>query len=260
MTITGRQKKIIDYLKIKRDCSINEIISLFDVTPATIRRDLTQLENIGSITRTYGEVHFIDQPITTSFLSRSKRFSTERNAIANVAASMIKANDTVLFDSGPITFSISEAVKNRTDITVVTNSLPVAFQAPSSHTTLVTGGMIDPETMSMIGPDAEVFLGNVSASVLFLETTGIRNYDGMTVISPFQAGIKRKMIECAKKRILVVNNDDLNASGAILFAPFSVLDAVIVASPLEDPLLQEHLERVGAKIIVAMNNDQTTEY
>ena len=56
MTASERRNTIINYLQTKQDCDVNEIIDQFDVTPATIRRDLTFLENSGSISRTHGAV------------------------------------------------------------------------------------------------------------------------------------------------------------------------------------------------------------
>ena len=253
MTTDERQQRILEYLRLEKNCKVSEIIALFDVTPATIRRDLTHLEETGQIVRTHGHVHCVDQPTLSHFQMRKDHFFNENQAIAKVAASMVTPGDTVLFDSGPITYNIANAVKNLSDITIVTNSIPIiSLLDPSQRNVMLTGGMFDFENMCTIGPDAETFLDNISASILFLETTGIRGADGMTVISPFHAGIKRKMINCARKRVLVMNNSDLNSAGAILFAPFSVLDTLIIAHPIDDPVLYEQLHRDGVEVIVAI--------
>ena len=252
MTTNDRQQKILEYLQGEKDSKVSTIISLFDVTPATIRRDLTRLESAGRIARTHGSVHYVDQPVISHFQMRKDNFWDENQAIAKVAASMINPGDTVLFDSGPITYSIASKINQQTDITIVTNSMPIiSLLEPPQRNVMLAGGMFDFENMCTIGPDAEAFLDNISASILFLETTGIRGGDGMTVISPFQAGIKRKMISCSRKRVLVMNNSDLNSAGAILFAPFSVLDTIIIARPIEDPALLRQLNHDGIEIIIA---------
>lgn len=253
MTTDERQRKILEYLQFEKDCKVSEIISLFDVTPATIRRDLSRLEETGRISRTHGRVHCVEQPTLSNFHVRKDNFLDENQAIAKAAVSMINPGDTVLFDSGPITYSIASEVRRNTNITIVTNSVPIISSLePPQRNVMLAGGMFDFENMCTIGPDAEAFLDNISASILFLETTGIRGGDGMTVISPFQAGIKRKMISCSRKRVLVMNNDDLNSAGAILFAPFSVLDALIIAHPIDDPVLLQQLNHDGIEIIIAM--------
>lgn len=253
MILNDRQQDILKILQTETSCKVTDIISRFDVTPATIRRDLSYLEEAGLITRTHGSAHYVDQPALSHFHMRKNNFVVENQAIAQAAISMIQTGDTVLFDSGPITYSIASNIRQRTDVAIVTNSIPITTLTGSpQRNILLAGGMFDFENMCTIGPDAEAFLDNISASILFLETTGIRGVDGMTVISPFQAGIKRKMINCARKRVLVMNSNDLNSSGAILFAPFSVLDALIIAHPIEDPALMQQLNDNGIEVIVAI--------
>ena len=52
MDIDERRKAIIDYLQYHPNCNVNQIIALFNVTPATVRRDLTFLEQEGQIQST----------------------------------------------------------------------------------------------------------------------------------------------------------------------------------------------------------------
>lgn len=86
MTASERRNTIINYLQTKQDCDVNEIIDQFDVTPATIRRDLTFLENSGSISRTHGAVHLVKTPAVPGFLTRNTLFAEEKQAMARVAA------------------------------------------------------------------------------------------------------------------------------------------------------------------------------
>lgn len=252
MTAIERRNAIIDYLQTSKSCDVNEIIRQFDVTPATIRRDLTSLEESGRITRTHGAVHLSKMPTAPVFLTRNNLVTEEKRAIAKAASQMVRSGDSVLLDSGTTTHAVAVEIGKRTDITLITNSLSIisALEKPKQNI-LLTGGLFDYENLALVGPDVEVFLERISASILFLGATGIRGCDGMTVISPLQAGVKRKMIQCAKKRVLVIDNSKFLASGMILFASFSDLDAVIVSRPIEDQNLRQHLEQIGVEVIVA---------
>ena len=253
MTITERRNAIIHYLQTKQDCDVNEIIQQFDVTPATIRRDLTFLENSGCINRTHGAVHLVKKPAIPGFLSRNTLFTEEKQAIADVAAQMVHSGDSVLLDSGTTTHAVALALRNMSDITLITNSLSIisALEEPKQNI-LLTGGLFEYENLALVGPDVELFLDKISASILFLGATGIRGCDGMTVVSPLQAGVKRKMIQCARKRVLVIDNSKFSSSGMVLFAAFSEIDTVIVAHPIEDQTLRRHLEELGVEILVAL--------
>lgn len=253
LTITERRNAIIHYLQTKQDCDVNEIIQQFDVTPATIRRDLTFLENSGSINRTHGAVHLVKAPSIPGFLSRNTLFTEEKQAIARVAAQMVHSGDSVLLDSGTTTHAIALELGKMPDITLITNSLSIisVLEEPKQNI-LLTGGLFEYENLALVGPDVELFLDRISASILFLGATGIRGCDGMTVISPLQAGVKRKMIQCARKRVLVIDNSKFSSSGMVLFASFSEVDTVIVAHPIQDQTLRRHLEDIGVEVIVAL--------
>lgn len=107
------------------------------------------------------------------------------------------------------------------------------------------------DNLSLIGPDAEAFFKRISASVAFIGTTGIRSSTGPTVISPFFASIKRAMMACAEKKILVFDNSKLSPIGMVTFADFSDFDAIIVSQPITDEALLRRFEESKVPVIVA---------
>lgn len=60
------------------------------------------------------------------------------------------------------------------------------------------------------------------------------------------------MIQCAKKRVLVIDNSKFASTGMVLFASFEEIDTIIVARPIEDPILKRHLDEIGVQVIVAL--------
>ena len=253
MTVNERRKAIIDFLQQKHECDVNEIIAQFDVTPATIRRDLSHLEQAGSITRTHGAVQLVGSPAVPGFITRDTLFSQEKLAIAEAASQLVHSGDSVILDSGTTANAVAQRLVGRQDISLITNSLAIllSLKAPAQNL-ILTGGVLDYENLALIGPDAEAAFEHISASILFLGTTGVRGCDGMTAISPFQASIKRKMISCARRRILVVDSSKFNASGMILFASFSDIDTVVTSYPIQDPALRQTLDRKGIEVIAAL--------
>ena len=101
---------------------INEIIDQFDVTPATIRRDLTFLENSGSISRTHGAVHLVKTPAVPGFLTRNTLFAEEKQAMARVAAQMVQSGDSVMLDSGTTVHAVADRKSTRLNSSHITRS------------------------------------------------------------------------------------------------------------------------------------------
>ena len=252
MNTEDRRKSIIDYLQYHPNCSVNQIIALFDVAPATVRRDLTHLEQDGQIQRTYGQIHLKQSRPPSDFHTRAQKFSAEKREIACAAVRFIQPRDCVAIDSGTTAYAVAEQIfRMNNNVTIVTNSLSVATAQLSTHKVILSGGVVDPDNLALIGPDVESFFERISASVAFIGTTGIRSDAGPTVISPFFAGIKRKIMACAQKKILIFDNSKIMPVGTFVFADYSEFDAIIVSRPLTDEALLRKLDESGVPVIVA---------
>ena len=251
MDIDERRKAIIDYLQYHPNCNVNQIIALFNVTPATVRRDLTFLEQEGQILRSHGSVHLKSSRPASDFSARTQNFSAEKSAIAKASVQFVKPRDCVVLDSGTTVHAVAEAVSQIDNVVLIINSLLIATTKSPTHEILLSGGVVDLDNLSLIGPDAEAFFKRISASVAFIGTTGIRSSTGPTVISPFFASIKRAMMACAEKKILVFDNSKLSPIGMVTFADFSDFDAIIVSQPITDEALLRRFEESKVPVIVA---------
>lgn len=242
-----RRQEIIKLLSLETSMRVEDIIKRFDVTPATIRRDLSYLEKTGAIMRTHGAAKIVNP-----FPTRNVMFSDEKMAIAKCAARLIVDGTSIILDSGTTTLSLANQLVSKRDLTVITNSLAIANTfAVTDVTTILTGGVLIGRQQTIIGPDAEQFLGNIQASTLFLSTTGIDPENGLTCVSPFTASIKRAMIKAAKRVVLLCDSSKFDVSGLVLFARFDQIDQIITSRPIADKVLLDNLKAAGVEITVA---------
>lgn len=254
MDIEERRKAIIDYLQYHPNCNVNQIIALFDVTPATVRRDLTFLEQEGQLSRSHGSVHLKSARPVSDFTARTQSFSSEKKAIAKAAVQFVKPRDCIVLDSGTTAHAVAEEVSKIENVVLITNSLSIATTKTFAREVLLSGGVVDLDNLSLIGPDAEAFFKRISASVAFIGTTGIRDNAGPTVISPFFASIKREMMACAEKKILIFDNSKFAPIGMVTFADFSEFDAIVVSQPITNETLLDRLDKANVSVIVASNS------
>lgn len=252
MTAQERRTRIMEALKDSLSCNVNTIAGMFDVTPATIRRDLTYLEELGKVKRTHGNVHLIQTASVPDYRTRNSHLPLGKQAIAKAAAALVKEGDCIIMDSGTTTHGIINELTEFKHISIITNSLSfVQDITPEYPPVMFTGGILDVKNQALIGPDAIRSLERVSASLLFLGTTGTQGIQGLTSATPFYTEIKRTMIQHAKKRVLVADSSKFTTTGMLLFASFSELDVMITDKPLENPELIKHLESCGVEVIVA---------
>ena len=101
ININKRQSELYEIIKSATAIRVNELIPRFDVSAATIRKDLTALEESGLIQRTHGEVHVAVQGNQmTPYEARSHLNIHAKMAIARGAVEQICDGDSIILDSG----------------------------------------------------------------------------------------------------------------------------------------------------------------
>lgn len=88
--LNKRQGDIYHIIQERESVEVHDLIAMFDVSAATIRKDLTLLEQSGLVFRTHGEVHIANQnERILSFESRSSLRTEAKKAIAQEAVKTI---------------------------------------------------------------------------------------------------------------------------------------------------------------------------
>lgn len=242
--INKRQTEMLEIIKSKSSMYVNELIELFDVSPATIRKDLSLLEKINLVNRTHGEVH-ITQEGVVPLEQRSIQNIDAKTAIANVAVSLINPGDSVILDSGTTTIEIAKLLNRIKDITVITNSLPAATElAKNGVKVQMPGGMLLWSNLSTQGPDTEEYFKHLDVDIAFIAASGVRPDTGIASQNPLEYSVKQAMMNAARHTCTVLDSSKFEKSGVHLFAKFEDFDTVITETRIEGTALCE-LEKQG---------------
>jgi DeoR family fructose operon transcriptional repressor len=255
-----RRREILRILESSSPVSVKELVERFSVTPATIRRDLTYLENAKLITRLRGEAHLATNNVVPAFELRNTIAAEEKMLIAKAASQLIEEGDSIIIDSGTTALSLATTLVNYKKLTVVTNSIPVTYAlANTDVTVLLSNGILHGNTMCLIGPETEQYFKQIRVSKLFLGTSGIRGSEGLTTFTPFQCSLKKQMMKAAKKVYALVDSNKFSKTGIYLFADFSQIDGLIVSKPIENEDLLKRLKSLGTEIIIAQNSNDSSD-
>src|SRR5699024_5385673 len=118
-----RQEKIIELLMEKKVMKMQELTKLLSISIDTLRRDLQPLIKQGRVKKIYGGIELIDSAFTE--LPMGERMVSqlkEKRAIAHLCSTQIGDGDCIYLDSGSTTYQIAKYIKNKKNITVITNS------------------------------------------------------------------------------------------------------------------------------------------
>ena len=249
-----RQLKIQEIIKTQKTVKVEDLAAKLDVSPNTIRRDLTNLERQGVLKRTQGGavVPEIQTQSRQSFDLRSGANLTEKECIGRFAATMVKPGSTIILDAGTSTQHLAENLVNMQNLTVATNSMEVGYVLMTSPniTVIMSGGLLLGNSRALTGLPAEKFFTQISADQLFLGTCGVSLENGLTNRNMHEISVKQKMIEVAREVILLADHTKFGKSALSPFAELSLIDKIITdQAPPKD--IMDALESKEIEVLIA---------
>lgn len=151
--------------------AVSNLSSIFQVTEETIRRDLEKLEDEGFLTRTYGGAVLNTTALSDNihFYKRAKSFFEEKQIIARNALPFIKNKTTMAADASSTAMELLKLLKERNDLTLLTNSAEAFHELAQSEINVVsTGGELNKNTLSLQGRITKEIISRYHVDILVM--------------------------------------------------------------------------------------------
>lgn len=221
MLSTSRERAILKLLEESGQARIEDLAQRLSITGETVRRNLKRLEAQGRVTRVHGGVFLKDWGPEPSFTQRMQVNPGPKRRIAEAVARLIPDGASVFLDVGSTTAFAAQALRNRRDLLVVTNSLPVAQALVGVNGTRVcmAGGELRPHDGGAFGADALSFLCQFRLSHAVLSAAAVNAQDGFLLQDMREAEFSRAMIERSEVTILAADATKFGRSAPIQIAP-----------------------------------------
>ncbi|MGM0548952.1 MAG: DeoR/GlpR family DNA-binding transcription regulator [Bacillota bacterium] len=229
-----RRKEIILLLKKEKRASVKQLSKKFDVSRATIRRDLSELEKNGFIRRTHGGAILSGtSKLEPSFKEKEDKLAPEKKEIGKTAAEIIKNGDTIFIDAGTTTRYIIDNLKNKKDLTIVTHALHIINKINEINLDcelVVIGGNFKWSTEAMIGPLAEDSLRKLRVDKSFIGANGFSLDSAATTPDLREAKIKEIALEIAGENFLLFDQSKWEEVYFYKFAKLKQINFIITDS------------------------------
>jgi len=248
-----RQKQILALLTRQRRLSVTEIVAQFAISEATARRDLETLASQGKAERVHGGVIAVEQaPPELPILERESEQADEKTRIGLSAANLVADKETVFLGSGTTVLEVARNLRNRKNLTVITNSLPVlnALAGAEGLTVICLGGMLRNSEMSFIGHITEQALSEVRADKVILGTRGLSLEHGLTNDYLQETLTDRAILKIGREVILVADHTKVNRVATALLAPLDSMQTFVTDSKADKKFIAA-LKKQGIQVIVA---------
>ena len=248
-----RHRAILDTARIAGRVEVKNLARQLDVTPETIRRDLTLLERRGLLLRAHGGAIPIERSAIELPVAERNTVNIEaKEAIARAALAELPEGGSILLDAGTSTIRLAEMLPANLGLTVVTNSIPIAAaligrEGIDLH---VLGGHVRTATLAAVGPWTWDSLGSLSVDVAFIGANGITLERGITTPDVDEARVKSAFVSAARRAVVLADHSKFGREDFSVVAPLSAIDAVITDSLVDADFVRE-FEGFGIEVVVA---------
>ena len=247
-----RFEHIMAALRVGSSVRIADLAARFGVSTETVRRDLDELSRQGLVDRTYGgaapAISFHEAAVD----ERAHERVAERRRIGVCAAELIEDGDVLMIDSGSTTIHFAQRLAATAPrVTVLTNCLGVALAlGPLAGTRVVLcPGDYRVQEGGVFGPETAAFLQRFRATKAIIGASGL-TAEGPVELDSAATWVKRKMIERAARRFLLIDESKLDAPSIETVCPLDQIDDLVTSAP-PPAALRDALDAADIEVHVA---------
>lgn len=252
---TEREKRIeelLNKIKVERRTSLLALSEFFDVSTATIRRDLKRLQGVENVVQTLGggvEYHggiARDETVDTMDVNVS-----EKIRIAEFLIELINDYDDLLLGPGSTTLLVGRILSGITDrrFRIITNSLELALETmdlPNIETVLL-GGVLR-KKYSVGYPEHADYLDNCNRThKLLISADGLDAEHGATIFESSYVPMLRRMITVSKEIVLAVDSSKIGRVSFTTLLKPEQLQMVVTDRGASERMVRQ-LEEKGAQV------------
>lgn len=231
MLAIERRNTILSRLNSDGKVIVSDLSREFNVTEETIRRDLEKLENEGLAKKTYGGavLNQNQNNLDLPFNVRKVTNITEKQTLAAKTAELIHDGDYIMLDASSTAIYIAKAIKNRKNITLITNSVEILLEMADKEDwrVLSTGGTLKKGSLSLIGTSAERMIRGFHVDIAVCSCKGLDLGLGITDSNEKDSEIKQAIFAAADKKILAVDSTKFDKRSFVRVCDPDEVDVIV---------------------------------
>ncbi|GAB3678495.1 DeoR/GlpR family DNA-binding transcription regulator [Angustibacter aerolatus] len=259
MLARQRQERILEEVRAHGGVRVADLVDLLDVSDMTVRRDIAALDRRGLVARVHGGATSIGNRsgVEPPASAKAALARAEKESIARAVAALVEPGESVAISAGTTTLAVARELLAVEDLTVVTNSVPVAdlMHDPARHdrTVILVGGQRTPSD-ALVGPVAVAALRSLHVDTLVLGCHGIAPDVGLTTPNVEEAETDRALLQSARRLVVAADHTKWGVVGLAGFAALEEIDVLVTDRGLARSA-QRVLSRSVGRLVVADDDE-----
>ena len=242
MLAKERQNAIMDLLQENGAVTTSGLVSKFDVSTETVRRDLAELALKGKLMKVHGgAVLKTAMEPNLGLNQRSLIQNEQKRSVARKAISFLKDGDVIAIDSGSTGACFAEALAaSPLRLTIITYSLSVfdALRNSPQFKVILCGGRYVPEEQVFWGDLTLSMLRRLHVQKAFLTPSAVSMQFGICDHEGEFVSIQREMIHFADEVFILADSSKFEKQALIQIDEMSRQFHYITDNGLSEELIQ----------------------
>ena len=253
MSKIERREKIKSFLIEYNFANIKQLADSMQVSTATIRRTLKELESEGVVEMGHGGVALKNTGIRYEqpYLVRRVQNLDEKQRIAEEAVRHIGFEASAYLDSSATIFQMTKSLKHMSSVIVVTNDIAIANELSDVESigVSVIGGSLRKHYFTLTGFFSETIMKDLSFDIAFMGFDAISMRNGCMITNIEEVQIKRMAIKAAHKVVAMCDHSKFQKEAFVSVCALHEIDLIITGKELDE---QTHRQIVEAGVEVIL--------
>jgi DeoR family transcriptional regulator, ulaG and ulaABCDEF operon transcriptional repressor len=240
---------------------VRDLLDSTNASPATLRRDLVKLEEMGQLRRVHGGAEAIEAAEQSHLATRSFDVSQtlhaeRKRSVARIAAGMCMDGDSIIINAGSTTWFMAEFLRDRR-MQILTNSVPISLEliSTSENRIVLPGGEVYREQGIILSPFDEDAIQHFTASKMFMSCYAISHL-GIVEGDPLIARAEAKLLTRAEELVVIADSSKFGQKGSMAVCQLSRVHTLITDDGAPADML-DMLRGAGIRVIVAEVNENS---
>ncbi|MEN6606262.1 MAG: DeoR/GlpR family DNA-binding transcription regulator [Bryobacteraceae bacterium] len=250
-----RHRRILDLVKSRKTCTIDELREELGISAITLYRDLRKLADDSLIQRVHGGVTLRkSSPASWRFPDRLSANTPAKERIAQEAAKAVREESGIFIDASSTTYFFARQLAQRelSKLTLVTTSpgVPLLFEACPQIRTISTGGELHQNLNTYGGPITMRVLEEMNFDAAYVSCAGFSLTHGATTDSPVLVEVLRGVAARSREVVLLVDSSKFTRLAMMTSLRANEITRIVTDDQVPEDLLRR-MRDAGIEVIVA---------
>jgi len=224
-----RLQAILDLARSQGVVTVDELTERFAVTPQTVRKDLNQLCEEGTLLRTHGGARIASNIENVAYEARRILAGDEKRAIGQAVAGMIPNGSSLFMNIGTTTESCANALLQHHNLMVITNNINVAsiLRPCEANKVIIASGEVRSTDGGIVGESAVDFINQFKVDYAIIGASGLDADGALLDFDYREVKVSQAIISNARHVILVADLSKHQRVAPVRIGHISQIDSFV---------------------------------